>query len=73
MAIVLRFIEKLITRGQERGEIRAEIVSATFAPLIIGMIEGGWLFARLYDEPGCAHRAVDQVIHVLNTELRIPV
>jgi len=38
---------------------------------MIGAIEGGLLFARLYDDPTYVHRAVDQVIHSIDTELRM--
>ncbi len=73
MDSLLRFMEKVIARGQERGEIRAEVMGATTAPLFIGMIEGGLLLARLYDEPRFVHGAVDQVVHLIETDLRTPV
>ncbi len=72
MDSLLRFIEKVIARGQERGEIRAEVMGAEIAPLVIGMIEGGQLLARLYDDPRFVHRAVDQVVHLIETDLRTP-
>jgi TetR/AcrR family transcriptional regulator, transcriptional repressor for nem operon len=72
MDALLHFVEKVIARGQERGEIRADVVGTTTAPLLIGSIEGGLLLARLYDDPGYVHRAVDQVTHLIETELRTP-
>jgi len=71
MDTLVRFIKKIIVRGQERGEIRPSAEGSTYAPLMIGAIEGGLLFARLYDDPTYVHRAVDQVIHSIDTELRM--
>jgi TetR/AcrR family transcriptional regulator, transcriptional repressor for nem operon len=72
MDALLHFVEKVIARGQERGEIRPEVVGTTTAPLFIGTIEGGLLLARLYDDPTFVHRAVDQVVRLIETELRAP-
>jgi TetR/AcrR family transcriptional regulator, transcriptional repressor for nem operon len=72
MDTLVRFIEKIIAKGQERGEIRPTVEGAAYAPLMIGIIEGGLLFARLYDDPAYVHRAVEQVIRSINTELRLP-
>jgi hypothetical protein len=72
MDTLVRFIEKIIAKGQERGEIRPTVEGAAYAPLMIGIIEGGLLFARLYDDPAYVHRAVEQVIRSINTELRMP-
>jgi TetR/AcrR family transcriptional regulator, transcriptional repressor for nem operon len=66
------FIAHMIARGQARGEIRAEVDGAVFAPVFIGTIEGGVLFARLYDDPRYIHRAVDHITHIIETELREP-
>jgi AcrR family transcriptional regulator len=72
MDTLVRFIEKIIARGQERGEIRPLVEGPTYAPLMIGVIEGGLLFARLYDDPLYVHRAVDQVIRSIDSDLRMP-
>jgi len=72
MDTLVRCIEKIIARGQERGEIRPIVEGAAYAPLMIGIIEGGLLFARLYDDSAYVHRAVDQVIRSVDTELRMP-
>ncbi|MBA3823982.1 MAG: TetR/AcrR family transcriptional regulator [Ktedonobacterales bacterium] len=70
MDALRRFIEHIVARGQERGEIRPECDGAAFAPVLIGAIEGGVLFARLYDDPRYVHRAVDHILHIIETELR---
>ena len=70
MDILCHVIEHQVTRGQARGEIRAEADGVAFAPLLIGVIEGGVLFSRLYDDPRYIHRAVDHILHLINTELR---
>jgi AcrR family transcriptional regulator len=71
MDALLHFVEKVIARGQERGEIRSEVVGTTTAPLFIGTIEGGLLLARLYDDPTFVHGAVDQVVHLIEADLRV--
>ena len=70
MDVLCRIIAHIVQRGQARGEIRAEIDGAAFAPVLIGTIEGGVLFMRLYDDPQYVHRAVDQVIHLIESDLR---
>ena len=65
-----RIIEHIVIRGQKRGEIRVEVDAVEFAPMLIGTIEGGVLFARLYDNPQYVHRAVDLVIRLIESDLR---
>jgi AcrR family transcriptional regulator len=72
MDTLVRSIEKIIARGQERGEIRPTVEGAAYAPLMMSIIEGSLLFARLYDDSTYVHRAVDQVTRSVDTELRMP-
>lgn len=62
MDFLLRFIARLIARGQESGEIRPDVDGAAIAPLIIGMIEGGVFLARLYQDQSYVDHAVQQTI-----------
>jgi TetR/AcrR family transcriptional regulator, transcriptional repressor for nem operon len=71
MDALRRYIEHIVERGQERGEIRIDCDGAAFAPVLIGVIEGGVLFARLYDDPRYVHRAVDQVLRLIESDLRM--
>lgn len=70
MDFLRHFIEHIVSKGQAQGEIRAEVNGAEFAPVLIGNIEGGILFARLYDDPRYVYRAVDLVIRIIDEELR---
>ena len=72
MRALCHYIELIILHGQARGELRAEVDAATLPPLWLGTIEGGVLFAKLYDDPIYIHRAVDHVVSQINATLRVP-
>lgn len=70
MDFLRQVIERIISKGQAKGEIHAEVKGAEFAPMLIGTMEGGVLFNRLYDDPRYVHRAVECVIQTIDRELR---
>ena len=72
MSALCHYIALIIIHGQERGEIAPDVDAVALTPLLLGTIEGGVLFAKLYADPTYIHRAVDHVVQQITMLLRRP-
>ncbi len=65
-------LERIVVRGQERGELRAGIDSRLAAWVLYGALEEiltGWVFDRLASAPGDVDRAEQTVVELLTNGL----
>lgn len=52
------FIQRVVTRGIERGQIRPEINAEELVSFFIATLEGGVMLSKLYDDPSHMNRVV---------------
>jgi TetR/AcrR family transcriptional repressor of nem operon len=65
-------IQRIVHRGIERQEIRADVDADAFATVFIATLEGAIMLSKLYQNPIHIHRAVDHLTHIIQTELQQP-
>jgi TetR/AcrR family transcriptional regulator, transcriptional repressor for nem operon len=64
------FIQRTLSRGIERGEVRPNIDIAEVATLMIATLEGAIMMSKLYGDPVYIHRAAAYLTQYLERELR---
>jgi AcrR family transcriptional regulator len=67
-------LERIVVRGQERGELRADVDPRLAAWVLYGALEEiltGWVFERLPAEPEDVERAAQTVVSVLTDGLAV--
>lgn len=62
-------IQRIITKGIARQEIRPDVDADTFATLLIATLEGALMMTRLYNDPVHMHRAVKHMTEYIQTTL----
>lgn len=55
------FIRRNVTRGIERGEVRADTDAEQVATVVIAALEGAVMLTKLFGDPNYMNRAVDHV------------
>jgi TetR/AcrR family transcriptional regulator, transcriptional repressor for nem operon len=60
-------IERIVTKGIERQEIRPEVDAATCATILIATLEGAVMLSKLYEDPVHIQRAADHLSHYIDT------
>lgn len=65
-------IQKIITRGQERGMFREEVHGDTVATTMIALLEGAVMMSRLYRDRLYMDRAMEHVRRYLENEVLLP-
>ncbi len=63
-------IERIITRGIQRQEIRSEVDVDTFVTVFIATLEGAVMLSKLYQDPAHMRRAAAYLTHYIETVLR---
>ena len=63
-------IERIITRGIQRQEIRSEVDVDTFVTVFIATLEGAVMLSKLYQDPAHMQRAAAYLTHYIETVLR---
>jgi TetR/AcrR family transcriptional regulator, transcriptional repressor for nem operon len=63
-------IERIITRGIQRQEIRPEVDVDTFVTVFIATLEGAVMLSKLYQDPAHMQRAAAYLTHYIETVLR---
>jgi TetR/AcrR family transcriptional regulator, transcriptional repressor for nem operon len=63
-------IERIVTKGIERQELRAEVDAAACATVFIATLEGAVMLSKLYEDPAHMQRAVDHLTRYINMDLR---
>lgn len=63
-------IERIVTRGIERQELRQEVDAGACATLFLSMFEGSLLLSNLYHDPVHMRRTVEHLTQYIETQLR---
>ena len=63
-------VERIVTKGITRNEIRRDVDPDTLATLLISMLEGAVMMSKLYRDPIHMYRAVDHLTHYIETVVR---
>jgi TetR/AcrR family transcriptional regulator, transcriptional repressor for nem operon len=63
-------LERIITKGIERQEIRPEVDVDTCVTVFIATTEGAVMLSKLYQDPLHMQRAVAHLTHYIETDLR---
>lgn len=63
-------IQRIVTRGIERQELRADVDADVCATLFIAMLEGALMLSKLYGDPVHMRRAVEHLKWYIETTLR---
>lgn len=64
-------IERIVTKGIQRGELRPEIDVAACASLFIASLEGAIMLSKLYRDTVHMKRVVEHLTWYIDTELRL--
>ena len=64
-------IERIITRGIQRQEIRPEVDVDTFVTVFIATLEGAVMLSKLYQDPAHMQRAAAYLTHYIETSLPV--
>src|SRR5438128_10221756 len=59
-------IERIVTKGIERQEIRPEVDAAACATLFIATLEGAVMLSKLYEDPVHMQRAATHLTHYID-------
>lgn len=54
-------IQRIVTKGIDKGEFRPEIDPAALASLIVASLEGGLMMSKLYNDPVFVRRVADHL------------
>jgi TetR/AcrR family transcriptional regulator, transcriptional repressor for nem operon len=60
-------IERIVTKGIERQEIRAEVDAAACATIFIATLEGAVMLSKLYEDPVHMQRVANHLTHYIDT------
>jgi len=60
-------IERIVTKGIERQEIRAEVDATACATIFIATLEGALMLSKLYEDPVHMQRAANHLTHYIDT------
>ena len=74
IAHAFQALERIVVRGQERGELRADVEPRLAAWILYGALEEiltGWVFERLPDEEGDVEKAEETVVSLLSDGLAV--
>ncbi|HEX5690203.1 MAG TPA: TetR/AcrR family transcriptional regulator C-terminal ligand-binding domain-containing protein, partial [Roseiflexaceae bacterium] len=63
-------VQRIITRGVERGELRADIDTDEVATMLIATLEGAIMMSQLYGSSTHIRRAVAYLTSYINSSLR---
>lgn len=63
-------IHRIVTRGVERGELRAETDPSEVATMLISSLEGAIMMSKLYDDPAHVRRVAAYLSRYVDTVLR---
>jgi len=63
-------IQRIISKGIERQEIRPGVDSDVCATLFIATLEGSVMLSKLYQDPVHMRRAAEHVTNYIETNLR---
>jgi TetR/AcrR family transcriptional regulator, transcriptional repressor for nem operon len=63
-------IQRIVTKGIERQEIRRGIDMDAFATLLISTLEGALMMSKLYGDTIYMRQAADHIIHYIETTLK---
>lgn len=63
-------IHRIVTRGVERGELRAETDPSEVATMLISSLEGAIMMSKLYDDPAHVRRVAAYLSRYVDTALR---
>ena len=65
-------IQRILTKGIERDEIRSEVDIETFTSVMISLLEGAIMLSKLYGDSRHMQRVVTHLRHYIMTELTNP-
>ena len=74
IAHAFQALERIVVRGQERGELRTDVEPRLAAWILYGALEEiltGWVFERLPDDEGDVEKAEETVVSLLNDGLAV--
>lgn len=71
MDILRSTIERIVTKGMQRQELRPELDVATCATLFIATLEGAVMLSKLYRDTVHMQRAVAHLRWYIDTEMRL--
>ena len=74
IAHAFQALERIVVRGQERGELRTDVEPRLAAWILYGALEEiltGWVFERLPDEEGDVEKAEETVVSLLSDGLAV--
>jgi len=63
-------IQRIVSRGIERQELRADVDADVCATLFIATLEGALMLSKLYGDPVHMRRAVEHLKWYIETTLR---
>jgi TetR/AcrR family transcriptional regulator, transcriptional repressor for nem operon len=64
------FIQRTVTKGIERGQVRPEVNADEVTTFIIAALEGAIMLTKLYDETTHMNRVVEYLEHYIDTTIR---
>ncbi|MBO0781932.1 MAG: TetR/AcrR family transcriptional regulator [Ktedonobacteraceae bacterium] len=62
-------VQRIITRGSERGEIRSGVDVETWTSVMIAALEGAVMLSRLYQDTVHMHRTITYIRHCIERDL----